>query len=90
MYRVAYDHILGVRPSYAGLVIDPVVPRSWTRFRVERVFRGARYVVEVENPDGVERGVRSIEVDGERVDGPIAPRPGGPVRRVSVRMGREK
>jgi cellobiose phosphorylase len=90
MYRVAYDHILGVRPSYAGLVIDPVVPRSWTRFRVERVFRGARYIIEVENPDGVERGVRSIEVDGERVDGPIAPRPGGPVRRVSVRMGREK
>jgi cellobiose phosphorylase len=88
MYRVAYDHILGVRPSYAGLVIDPVVPRSWTRFRVERVFRGARYIVEVENPDGVERGVRSIEVDGERVDGPIAPRPAGPVRRVSVRMGR--
>ena len=90
MYRVAYDHILGVRPSYAGLVIDPVVPRSWTRFRVERVFRGARYIVEVENPDGVERGVRSIEVDGERVDGPIAPRPAGPVRRVSVRMGREE
>jgi cellobiose phosphorylase len=88
MYLVAYDHILGVRPSYAGLVIDPVVPRSWTRFRVERVFRGARYIVEVENPDGVERGVRSIEVDGERVDGPIAPRPAGPVRRVSVRMGR--
>jgi len=90
MYRVAYDHILGVRPSYAGLVIDPVVPRAWTRFRVERVFRGARYIVEVENPDGVERGVRSIEVDSERVDGPIAPRPTGSVCRVSVRMGSEE
>jgi cellobiose phosphorylase len=90
MYRVAYDHILGVRPSYAGLVIDPVVPRAWRRFRVERVFRGARYLVEVENPDGVEHGVTSIEVDGERVDGPIAPRPAGSVCRVGVRMGRAK
>jgi len=90
MYRVAYDHILGVRPSYAGLVIDPVVPRAWTRFSVERVFRGARYLVEVENPDRVEHGVASVEVDGERADGPIAPRPAGSVCRVGVRMGRAK
>ncbi len=90
MYRVAYDHILGVRPSYAGLVVDPVVPRAWTRFCVERVFRGARYLVEVENPDGVEHGVASVEVDGERVEGPIAPRPAGSVCRVGVRMGRAR
>jgi cellobiose phosphorylase len=89
MYRVAYDHILGLRPVYEGLAIDPVIPAAWPGFRAERVFRGARYVVEVENPDGVERGVRSITVDGRPIDGPvIAPRPAGAVCRVSVRMGR--
>jgi cellobiose phosphorylase len=89
MYRVAYDHILGLRPVYEGLAIDPVIPAAWPGFKAERVFRGARYVVDVENPDGVERGVASITVDGRRIDGTvIAPRPAGAVCRVAVRMGR--
>jgi cellobiose phosphorylase len=89
MYRVAYDRILGVRPEYAGLVVDPVVPAGWPGFRVERVFRGARYLIEVANPDGVESGVRSIAIDGRPLEGGIiAPRPAGTVCRVSVTMGR--
>jgi len=88
MYRVSYDHILGLRPAYEGLVIDPVIPPTWKRFRAERVFRGARYLVEVENPEGVERGVKSIRVDGRPGKGPIAPRPAGSVCRVSVTMGK--
>ena len=90
MYRVAYDHILGVRPSYDGLIVDPIVPAGWRGFTVERVFRGARYIVEVANPDGVERGVAALAVDGRPHEGHVvAPRPAGSVCRVSVRMGRE-
>jgi cellobiose phosphorylase len=89
MYRVAYDFILGVRPTYAGLIVDPVVPPSWRSFRVERVFRGVRYIIEVENPDGATSGVRSITVDGAPIEGPvITPGPAGSVCRVAVRMGR--
>ena len=89
MYRVAYDHILGLRPSYEGLVIDPVIPSSWPGFKAERVFRGARYLVEVENPEGVPSGVASIEIDGQPIEGKvIAPRPAGTVCRVTVKMGR--
>jgi cellobiose phosphorylase len=89
MYRVAYDHILGLRPSYEGLVIDPVIPSAWPGFKAERVFRGARYLVEVENPEGVMSGVVSLTVDGRPIDGQvIAPRPAGTVCRVSVKMGR--
>jgi cellobiose phosphorylase len=88
MYRVAYDHILGIRPTYVGLVIDPVIPGAWKGFKAERVFRGARYLVEVANPDGVEKGVRSVVVDGRSVSGPVTPRPAGSVCRVSVTMGR--
>ncbi len=88
MYRVGYDHILGIRPDYGGLVVDPVIPGEWPGFRAERVFRGARYLVEVRNPDGVESGVRSIEADGRPVEGGlVAPRPAGSVCRVSVTMG---
>ncbi len=32
MYRVAYDHILGVRPTYAGLLLDPAIPPDWKRY----------------------------------------------------------
>ncbi|HDT12802.1 MAG TPA: glycosyl transferase family 36 [Candidatus Aminicenantes bacterium] len=90
MYRVAFDDILGIRPSYEGLVVDPAIPAEWKSFRVERVFRGARYLVEVENGAGVERGVAEVLVDGRPVEGPIAPRPAGAACRVSVRMGRER
>jgi cellobiose phosphorylase len=89
MYRVGYDHILGLRPAYEGLVVDPVIPAGWKGFSAERVFRGARYLVEVANPDAVERGVRSIAVDGRPVTGVvIAPRPAGAVCRVTVTMGK--
>jgi cellobiose phosphorylase len=88
MYRVSYDHILGLRPSYEGLVIDPVIPKSWRGFRAERVFRGTRYLVEVENPEGVESGVRSIRVDGRPIDGRVLPPAGAAACRVQVTMGR--
>jgi len=82
MYRVVVDEMLGVRPSYEGLVVDPVIPKAWKSFRIERVFRGTRYVVEVENPDGRERGVRELWVDGKRQDGTIVP----PSRKKTVRV----
>jgi cellobiose phosphorylase len=88
MYRVAYDHILGLRPTYGGLLVDPVIPADWKGFKAERVFRGARYLVEVANPDGVESGVRSVRVDGRPIEGAvITPRPAGSVGRVEVTMG---
>ena len=88
MYRVAFDHILGVRPSYEGLIVDPVIPRSWKEFRVEREFRGVRYEIRVENPDGVESGVRSVLLDGRPVAGRALPRPERDRASVVVAMGR--
>jgi cellobiose phosphorylase len=86
MYRVAYDWILGVRPTYAGLMIDPVVPASWMSFRVERVFRGCRYLIEVQNPEGRESGISEISVDGRRMEGNILPITNNHLCRVIVRM----
>ncbi len=90
MYRVAFDHILGIRPSYEGLVVDPVIPSAWKGFSAERVFRGVRYEIRVENPDGVESGVRAILADGRPVPGPVLPRPQGDGCRVVVTMGRRE
>ncbi len=79
--------ILGVRPEFDGLRIDPCVPR-WKAFRVRRVFRGVTYDIRVANPDGVERGVREMKVDGKCVEGNVAPVVRGKKTvRVDVRMG---
>ena len=65
--------ILGVQPTLDGLRIDPCVPASLRRFTVTRRYRGAVYEITVENPDGVEKGVRSVTVDGQSVEGTVLP-----------------
>jgi cellobiose phosphorylase len=67
------QHILGLRPEYGGLRIDPCIPAAWKGFAVSRVFRGRRVRVEVRNPDGVEKGVRSLLLNGEPIEGNLVP-----------------
>lgn len=89
-YFAATRYILGVRPQFGGLLVDPCVPAEWKRFELTRVWRGAVYHITVENPDGVEKGVRSILCDGQQVDGLIPVQPAGSVHAVTVTMGRSE
>jgi cellobiose phosphorylase len=73
MNRITFDYMLGIRSTYNGLLIDPAIPSAWKSFKVERVFRGTRYLIDVENPDGVEHGVSAVWVDGKRIKGNIVP-----------------
>ena len=80
--------ILGVKPTLDGLRIDPCVPSFLRRFTVCRRFRGAVYEITVENPDGVEKGVKEILLDGRPVEGDVLPvRRAGSRVSVLVRMG---
>jgi cellobiose phosphorylase len=72
-YQAASQYILGIRPQMDGLLVDPCVPANWKRFSVERTFRGCRYIINVENPGGVCKGVKSILVDGKEIDKPVVP-----------------
>ena len=65
--------ILGVQPTLDGLRIDPCIPASVRRFTVSRRYRGALYEITVENPDGVEKGVRSVTLDGREIAGRVLP-----------------
>jgi cellobiose phosphorylase len=67
------QHILGIRPAHAGLMVDPCIPRKWKKFSVRRKFRGAIYDIKITNPKGLSKGVKSLVVDGERVEGNIVP-----------------
>jgi len=69
----AHSYILGIRSDYAGLVIDPCIPEKWEGFKVNRFFRGSIYDIKVSNPRHVSCGIKSIEVDGRRIEGNILP-----------------
>ena len=77
-YVAATQYILGLRPDYDGLRIDPCIPSSWDGFTAERVFRGARYHITVRNPNHICRGIPEMIVDGQHIAGNILPpaRPG--------------
>jgi cellobiose phosphorylase len=67
------QYIMGLRPTAAGLVVDPCIPADWPSFTARRVFRGATYEIEVRNTAGGGRGVRSLVVDGKPVVGNLLP-----------------
>jgi cellobiose phosphorylase len=86
-YVAITQWILGIRPDYDGLVIDPVIPESWSGFRVRRIFRQNTYDIEVRNPRGRAREVTRLAVDGREVSGnkiPIAPPRAAPISVVAT------
>lgn len=73
MYQAGTKYILGIRPTYNGLEIDPCIPKKWDGFKVSREFRNAIYHIQVKNPSHVNRGVLSIKVDGKEIKGNVVP-----------------
>ena len=79
-------YILGIRPQFDSLLVDPCIPADWKEFEATRVFRGAEYQIRVENPDGVMKGVKEIWVDGTKSE-KIPVMPEGTVHQVKIIMG---
>ena len=65
--------ILGIRPDYDGLMIDPCIPDHLDGFKVSRTFRGITYNIDIQNPNHVEKGVVKLIVDGQEVNGNTIP-----------------
>jgi cellobiose phosphorylase len=80
--------ILGIKPDYDGLKIDPCIPAHVKKYTVTRNFRGADYEICVLNPNGVCKGVKSVTADGKQIDGNILPVYGdGKKHSVTVTLG---
>jgi N,N'-diacetylchitobiose phosphorylase len=67
MYQAATRHILGLRPDFDGLVVDPCLPGDWDGFHVVRQWRGAVYDIAVHNPEHVCAGVAKATLDGAQL-----------------------
>ena len=80
--------ILGIRPGYDGLEVNPCIPSGWNGYTINRSFRGADYQITVKNPEGVCKGVKQITFNGATIDGNILPvaEPGS-VNSVEVILG---
>ncbi len=68
-YYAISQFILGIQPDYAGLRIDPCIPKEWDGYTIVREFREVTYKIEIKNPDHVNQGVKQLIVDNHVMDG---------------------
>ena len=80
--------ILGIKPQFDGLSIDPCIPSEWDGYTVSRVFRGITYVIRFSNPNHVQKGISSIMIDGTPSTGNTLPLfNAGTVHNIEVVLG---
>ena len=86
-YFAVTNFILGIQTGFDGLTINPCIPTEWPGFEVTREWRGATYHINVTNPDHISKGIKSIMINGQSVEGAIVPQAEGSVNTVTVVMG---
>ncbi len=81
-YVAITQWILGIRPTFEGLKVAPVIPSTWDRFQATRDFRGVRYEIQAKRK-GPGNEVQ-LEVDGKPLNGTVIPLPAAGVQKVTV------
>ena len=72
-YVAITQHILGIKPTYEGLSVHPVIPNDWDGFEAKRIFRGVTYNIRGERKSSAD-SIRLI-VDGQAIEGFVIPIP---------------
>ncbi|MEX1378387.1 MAG: glycosyl transferase [Eubacteriales bacterium] len=72
-YQAATKYILGIKPTFGGLMINPCIDPQWDGFKAIRKYRGTTYNIEVVNESKASKGVKKMIVDGEEAEGNIIP-----------------
>ncbi len=82
------QYILGIIPNWNGLKVDPSIPSAWDGFSITRKFRGSVYDITIKNPNHICKGVKSVTVDGNAIEGNVLPVfTDGSTHKVEVIMG---
>ncbi|WP_058302797.1 GH36-type glycosyl hydrolase domain-containing protein [Gorillibacterium timonense] len=80
--------ILGIKPDFDGLKVDPCIPKAWDGYTITRVFRGDTYRIKITNPNHVSKGVAKLTLDGQEITGQVIPVVGdGKTHEVEVVLG---
>jgi cellobiose phosphorylase len=72
-YYTATQYILGIQPEYSGLRIDPCIPSAWNDVKITRRFRSKFLSMRISNPEGIERGVKKMILNGKEIEGNLIP-----------------
>ncbi len=87
-FYVISNYILGIKPDWDGLKVDPCIPHTWDGYTVNRRFRGAAYEITIRNPNHVCRGVSQVLADGKKLEGNVIPAfPEGTCHKIEVTLG---
>ncbi len=88
MYRLGLEAILGITRLGKTLNINPCIPKNWPEFKVDYRFGITHYKITVENPNGINHGIRQILLDGILMAGSLIPLvEDGQLHEVRVVMG---
>jgi len=69
MYQCVTEYMLGVRRTFAGIVVKPCMPSAWDKAAVTRIYRGTTYNISIANPaKKAGAAVATITVDGAAHD----------------------
>ncbi|MFP4547134.1 MAG: GH36-type glycosyl hydrolase domain-containing protein [Fidelibacterota bacterium] len=66
-YYSTITYVLGIQPEYDGLTIDPCIPEHWPGFTARRKFRDKILNIEVQNPDNVQKGIKELLLNDEKL-----------------------
>ena len=64
-YYAMTNWILGIRPDYNGLLIDPCIPKDWENISIKRIYRGTLYTIFIENPNHKSKGIKDVTIDNQ-------------------------
>ena len=64
MYRAGLEYILGFQKNGNSVIMNPFIPKKWLEYSIVYQFINTRYSIKVKNPEKVNKGVKSISVDG--------------------------
>ena len=78
--------ILGVKPQFDGLMIDPCLPACLPEVTIRREFRGSVYDIHIVNHSGGEKAPVHITVNGQPIEGQIIPLPDAPGAHLRVEV----
>jgi cellobiose phosphorylase len=67
------QYILGIKPDYDGLRVDPCIPQSWEEYKVNRRFRNKHFSITIRNPHQVQKGIQSVKFNGQELNGNLIP-----------------
>ena len=73
MWLTVSQYLLGVKPTYSGLMVDPCLPSDMSHYTVVRRFGDGVFTIHVKNPKGLQKGNVQLVIDGEPVSGNVIP-----------------